>query len=176
MGKTIRSGERNIILKVMQFFENEKRNKAFIIPVNQVINRTCAATGISRKTILNIKKEYQTGTFSVALPSTSEQSIASEDLVMEYSAPIPREFRLSSPGKKRRSVNRKLNIDHFMICDIRDIVKNMCEVKKEAPTLKKVLTAAKRDLNFPGQRETLRKIMVHNLGFKLKKFNISKKV
>lgn len=57
MGKTIHSESRNLILKVLRFFESEKANKQYTIPVDQVVKRTCAATGISKRTLMKIKNE-----------------------------------------------------------------------------------------------------------------------
>lgn len=167
MDKTICDGERNLILKVMQFFENEKRNKS-VLPFDQAIKRTIAATGVSKRTLMNIKKEYRKITSSSVLSDMSEKSINSEGQVVEDCAPIARKFCQSLPRKK-------IEIDNSMIRAIRGIVKEMSVVKKEVPTLKKVFDIAKRDFNFPGHHETLRTIMIHKLGFKLKKFNRNKK-
>ncbi|KAL4720716.1 hypothetical protein ACJJTC_009264 [Scirpophaga incertulas] len=57
MGKTIHSEARTLILKVLTFFENEKANKRFMIPVDQAIKRACAATGVSKRTLMKIKNE-----------------------------------------------------------------------------------------------------------------------
>lgn len=56
MGKTLHSQTRNLILKVLSFFESEKANKQYIIPVDQAVKRTCAATGIPKSTLMKIKK------------------------------------------------------------------------------------------------------------------------
>ncbi|CAH0719492.1 unnamed protein product, partial [Brenthis ino] len=58
-GKTLRSDLRNVVLKVMTYFENEKKNRSYIIPVDQAMKRTAMATGISERTLRNIKQEVK---------------------------------------------------------------------------------------------------------------------
>ncbi|KAL4718754.1 hypothetical protein ACJJTC_001897 [Scirpophaga incertulas] len=75
MGKTIHSEERTLILKVLKFFESEKANKQYIIPVDQVVKRTWAATGISKFTLMKIKqeaRELRQASPPRASPSTSQ--------------------------------------------------------------------------------------------------------
>lgn len=163
MGKTIHSKERALILKVLAFFEREKEvskfvipvdptksahersehqkvNKKFMIPVDQPINRTCAATGISKSTLLRIKKQVKPVAPSITpVPSTSTST----------QLPGP-SIEPSTPGKKRRS-SKKINLDNFDLVALRNLINSFYTVKKEVPTLKKILAAAKADLNFPGE-------------------------
>lgn len=166
MGKTIHSRERELILKVLAFFEREKEmsklvipidptqnsqaarerekiNKKFIIPVDQVIARTCAATGISKSTLMRIKKEARHAAAqqpeTAPTPGTSTSGLAS-------TVPV----KLSTPGKKRKPSSQKIILDNFDLCALRNIVNSFYTVKKEIPTLKKILAVAKRDLNFRG--------------------------
>lgn len=57
--KHIRNEERRIISRVLKFFETEKLRGGYVIPVDQVLKRTSAATGVSLSTILHIIKEEQ---------------------------------------------------------------------------------------------------------------------
>nr|XP_049693460.1 uncharacterized protein LOC126053996 [Helicoverpa armigera] len=57
MPKTLKSGERMMVLKVKEFCEREKRNEAPIIPLRCVQARVVAITGISEKTVSKITKE-----------------------------------------------------------------------------------------------------------------------
>lgn len=159
MGKTIHSKERALILKVLAFFEREKEvskflipvdpkksyehvkvNKKFMIPVDQPINRTCAATGISKSTLIRIKKQVKPVTPSILpVPSTS----TSAQLPGPSTEP-------STPGKKRKS-RKRINLDNFDLVALRNLINSFYTVKKEVPTLKKILAAAKKDLNFPGK-------------------------
>lgn len=45
MPKTLKSGERQMVLKVKSFCERERRNKAPIIPLEHVRSRVAAMTG-----------------------------------------------------------------------------------------------------------------------------------
>ncbi|XP_045451000.1 uncharacterized protein LOC123659880 [Melitaea cinxia] len=57
MPKTLRSGERELVLKVKRFCEREKTNKAPLIPFENVRRRVAAMTGISEKTVTKICQE-----------------------------------------------------------------------------------------------------------------------
>ncbi|CAG4968931.1 unnamed protein product [Parnassius apollo] len=59
------------------------------------------------------------------------------------------ELKLSTPGKKRKQSSKKIELDNFDQCALRNLVNSFYTVRKEIPTLKKILTAAKADLNFP---------------------------
>ncbi|CAH2092203.1 unnamed protein product [Euphydryas editha] len=162
MGKTIHSGERNMILKVMEFFEREKKNKMYIIPIDNVIKRTCEATGVSKRTIMRIKNEFkklkESSALGIQIPEASTSATSHTTLVP----------RLTTPRKKRCPSN-KINVDSFTICAIRNIISNFYVLKKEVPTLKKILATAKLELKFQGQKETLRKLIINKLGYKFKK-------
>lgn len=111
--------------------EHEKINKQFMIPLDRPINRTCAATGISKSTLMRIKKQVKlTEPPSSPVPSTST------------SAPIPGP---STPGKKRQPSKKKINLDSFDLAALRNLVNSFYTVRKEVPTLKKILAAAKKD-------------------------------
>ncbi|CAB3261872.1 unnamed protein product [Arctia plantaginis] len=109
------------------------------MPVDKVIKRTCAATGISKRTLMKIKNEAKVVRQNDSpVPSTSSVSDSGP-------TPIP---KLSTPGKKRRSSAKKIELDNFDLCALRNIVNSFYTVRKEVPTLKKILAAAKKDLNF----------------------------
>nr|XP_053608001.1 uncharacterized protein LOC128673871 [Plodia interpunctella] len=146
-----------MILKVLHFFEEEKLH-GIAIPISQVEKRVCTATGISRRTLARIKNEEKEVLEKLRLsPQPGTSSEAPTETV-----------KLPTPGKKRKQ-KKKLEIDDFMICAIKTKIESFYDVYKEVPTLKKILNVVKRDLNFPGQRETLRKIITESLGFKFKK-------
>lgn len=144
MGKTIHSEARTFILRVLTFFENEKANRGFVIPVDQAIKRACAATGVSKRTLMKIKNEAKIAAQAVSSePSTS--MAASSSII---SRPIP---KLSTPGKNRKPSTKKIELDSFDLNALRNIINSFYTIRKEIPTLKKILVAAKRDLNFPGK-------------------------
>lgn len=160
-GKTIRSERRNVILNVLNFFETEKANKVVSFPVDQVIKRTVAATGVSDRTILRIKAEAKEIANQVKSPSTSTPS---------------RSINLPTPGKKRKPSRQKISLNGFELCALRNIVNNFYAVRQEIPTLRNILSIAKRELDFPGQISTLRCILIQKLGFKFKKCKKSQHV
>lgn len=153
-GKALRSGERNLVLKVFEFFENEKRNQQFCLPVDQAIKRTCMATGVSKATLMRIKTEAKR--LQTASPTPGSSSALTD-------------VKLSTPGKKRRPKSNRIQLDSFDMCALRNIVDSFYTVRKEIPTLNKILSLAKRDLNFQGEKTYLRQVLVDKLGYKFKK-------
>ena len=57
-GKRVRSGEKQILMNVRQFFEKEKHQGKSILR-DRVIERTALATGLSQATVKRVSKEYQ---------------------------------------------------------------------------------------------------------------------
>lgn len=164
MGKkrTIRGPERTMILKIFHFFEEEKL-RGITIPITAVDKRVCAATGVSRRTLTRIKREEEN-----EIAKRRRLEVENEPQPSTSSETPTKSVKLPTPGKKRIQ-KKKLEIDDFMICAIKTKIESFYTVHKEVPTLKKLLAAVKRDLNFPGQRETLRKILTEQLGFRFKK-------
>ncbi|CAH0730219.1 unnamed protein product, partial [Brenthis ino] len=126
-GKTLRSDLRNVVLKVMTYFENEKKNRSYIIPVDQAMKRTAMATGISERTLRNIRQEVK----KVASASSEAGASTSTEAI-----------KLSTPRKKKKKST--LEIDDFMICAIGNIInsfytrvaeKNVSQSEKEIEKL-----------------------------------------
>ncbi|CAG4961091.1 unnamed protein product [Colias eurytheme] len=70
MPHTLRSGEREMVLKVKTFCESEKRNNVPIIPLECVRRRVAAMTGISEKTVSKITKEGEVAALTETKIST----------------------------------------------------------------------------------------------------------
>lgn len=132
---------REIIFKVIKFFESEKQNRGYAFPVENVVKRACAATGLSESTIKRIKRD--------GLRAEATQT------------------RMTGP-KKKRVRKTKVQLDYFQLCALRGIV-NSYSMRKEVPTLGKILAAAKHELNYRGGKESLRLILLNKLGIKFKK-------
>ncbi|KAI5636830.1 hypothetical protein NE865_10421 [Phthorimaea operculella] len=132
---------REVIFKVIKFFESEKQNRGYAFPVENVVKRACAATGLSESTIKRIKRD--------GLRAEATQT------------------RMTGP-KKKRVRKTKVQLDYFQLCALRGIV-NSYTVRKEVPTLGKILAAAKHELNYRGGKESLRLILLNKLGIKFKK-------
>ncbi|XP_049884321.1 uncharacterized protein LOC126379562 [Pectinophora gossypiella] len=132
---------REVIFKVIKFFESEKQNRGYAFPVENVVKRACAATGLSESTIKRIKRD--------GLRAEATQT------------------RMTGP-KKKRVRKTKVQLDYFQLCALRGIV-NGYSIRKEVPTLGKILAAAKHELNYRGGKESLRLILLNKLGIKFKK-------
>ena len=150
MPKVVHSDERNLILRVLQMCEMEKR-EGWKFPRDQALKRAAFLTGKSESFLSKLKQEKG--------GKTPDEN-------------------LSTPGKRRRG-KKKIIVDDMDKCILRRKVHEIYDIKKEVPTLKKILAAAKgeeenqehrpqQDFHFQGGRETLRKILI-DIGFKFKK-------
>ncbi|KAL4708878.1 hypothetical protein ACJJTC_003960 [Scirpophaga incertulas] len=135
-GKTIHSEARTLILKVLTFFENEKANKRFMIPVDQAIKRACAATGVSKRTLMKIKNESK-------IVQQNDPPVPCTSVSGSVQKPIP---KLSTPGKKRRTSAKKVELDNFDLCALRNIVNSFYIVRKEVPDLEKNIGGCEKGL------------------------------
>ncbi|KAF9404446.1 hypothetical protein HW555_014330, partial [Spodoptera exigua] len=102
-GKTLHSQARTLALKVLKYFEDEKSNKTYLIPVDKALKRACAATGISKATLLRIKNEAK----KVPIISPDDDTVEPSPSTSE-ARPIP---KLSTPGKKRKQRTNKIELD-----------------------------------------------------------------
>ena len=139
---TIHSEGRELISRIITFFDNEKSAGTLTFPIENATKRAAAATGKSEATICKIRKES-------ALTSVSDD-------------------KLKSPGEKHKTNFRKIELDDFDLCVIRRTVQDFYTVKKEVPTLNNILQTLKEDIDFPGGKEFLRKILI-KIGFQFKK-------
>ncbi|RVE50547.1 hypothetical protein evm_004774 [Chilo suppressalis] len=146
--KVIRSAAREVILKVKQFCELEKKNNNVLIPLQNVQMRVAAMTGVSVKTVSRITKEGKTAM------ATSNKIV--------------------TPGKSRPQA-KKIDLDDFDLCCIRQKIHFFYVVKKELPTVNKLRLELKRDINFQGSNTTLRRIL-KLLGFRFKRCQSKRKV
>ncbi|KOB68538.1 putative reverse transcriptase [Operophtera brumata] len=132
---------KEVIYRVIKFFESEKQNRGYAFPVENVVKRACAATGLSESTIKRIKRD----------------GIRAEATQTKMTGP-----------KKKRMRKCKVQLDYFQLCALRGIV-NSYNIQKEVPTLGKILAAARNELNYTGGKESLRLILLNKLGIKFKK-------
>lgn len=139
--EAIEGQAKEVIFRVIKFFESEKQNRGYTFPVENVVKRACAATGLSESTIKRIKRD----------------GIKAEATQTKMTGP-----------KKKRIRKTKVQLDYYQLCALRGIV-NSYSVRKEVPTLGKILTAARNELNYTGGKESLRLILLNKLGIKFKK-------
>ncbi|KAL0851342.1 hypothetical protein ABMA28_007162 [Loxostege sticticalis] len=180
-GKAYRGEERDLILKVLTYFEKEKQKGSPLIPIERALDRASAATGVSIRTIRNIKNEAKKLLSTLPSPETSARiekfsiitpkPVTSAGIQMKtdriFTTEELQKVKLSTPKKKKKS-GKKLDVDDFTICAIRNIVESFYNVKKEKPTIRKVLAIAKSEFNFPGQATSLRKILKEKLGYRFR--------
>lgn len=139
--EAIEGQAKEVIYRVIKFFESEKQNRGYAFPVENVVKRACAATGLSESTIKRIKRD--------GLRAEATQT------------------KMSGP-KKKRVRKTKVQLDYYQLCALRGIV-NSYSLRKEVATLGKILTAARNELNYTGGKESLRLILLNKLGIKFKK-------
>lgn len=136
----LRRQARKIIYNVVQYMIKEKEEG--VKNVNAVQQRAANATGTSERTIRRILAEAKKDSQFVAV------------------------FR--TPGKKRprpSPITGSTGIDDFDESVIRRCVHNFHKTEKEIPTVNKLLSVLKRDLDFKGGKTSLKKIL-KKLGFK----------
>ncbi|CAD0200817.1 unnamed protein product [Chrysodeixis includens] len=104
MPKTLKSGARQLVLKLKSFCEREKRNKEPIIPLKRVRLRVATMTDISEKTVSKITKEGE-----VAASTATE---------------------ISTPGKHCPR-EKRVKLDDFELCALRHKIHEFYVVKKE---------------------------------------------
>lgn len=146
---TIHSQCREVIRKVITFCDREKNAGELLFPLECANKRAAAAVGTSEKTVSRIRKE------SKAADASGE--------------------KLRTPGKKRRQNPKKMFIDDFDRGVIRRTIQNFYTVRKEVPTLKSLLNVLKEEIQFPGKKEFLRKLL-KEMGFRFKKCKNKRKI
>lgn len=82
--------------------------------------------------------------------------------------------KISTPGKNRKK-GKTVKLDDFDKCAIRNKIHEMYTVRKEVPTLNKLLVELKNDIDFEGGRTTLWKIL-RQIGFKFSKCGSKRKL
>ncbi|KAF8770802.1 hypothetical protein HNY73_018291 [Argiope bruennichi] len=139
-GNRIVSKERKIVINVLRYFENECSQNQSSIPLCQPIKRAAEATGVSTRTVNRIKREVKnTG-------------------------------NVKSPSKQRRIgklICSSTSLDDFDFCVLRQTVSEFY-TRNEVPSLRTLLPAVKKKINFPWEVETLRRVL-QKIGFKKKR-------
>lgn len=82
--------------------------------------------------------------------------------------------KIVTPGKSRPQP-KKINLDDFDLCAIRQKIHAFYVVKKELPTVNKLVMELKEDINFQGSNTTMRRIL-KRLGFRFKRCQSKRKV
>ncbi|KAJ2951347.1 hypothetical protein O0L34_g13476 [Tuta absoluta] len=138
MNRTIRSGTREVIYKVFLRCLAEFQAGKLLTDLEDVYKRTADMTGKSESTVRRIADEGS-----------------------------KTEGKFSTPAKHRKGRPKK-ELDDFDKCAIRQKVHFFYSVKKEVPTLNKILALVKEDIGYNCSRAHLHKIL-KSIGFKYKK-------
>ena len=136
-GVRLTSQTKEVIERVRRFFELEKE-RGYYIKRSLPAERTSEATGISRRTIDKIHREY-----------------------------LACDGQILTPMKRYAASRIRINPDSFDKAIIRRLVHQLYEAKVY-PTLTNVLAKAKEEINFPGGRFCMWRVL-RDLGFTYKK-------
>ncbi|XP_045447431.1 uncharacterized protein LOC123655720 [Melitaea cinxia] len=154
MPKVVKSVKRQTILQVYAFCEKEKTENKLIIPLQQVRARVAAMTDVSESTVTRILRQERESSSVSGVPGPS---------------------KVTTPGKTRPNRDKKIKIDDFDASAIRQKIMSFYAVRKEIPTLNKLLVELREEINFEGGRTTLWKIL-KQLGYKYKKCQSKRKM
>lgn len=142
------SEAREVIRRVIDKCDEEARTGNLMHLLKQSSLRVQSYTGVSLRTITNIRKE----------------------------GAAAGESRLVTPGKKRPySEEKKFHMDEFDRRVVRDVINDFYLVRKQVPTVPKLLVAIRDKIDFPWKEETLRRLL-HQMGFKWKRCNKLRKI
>ncbi|RZF46450.1 hypothetical protein LSTR_LSTR012525 [Laodelphax striatellus] len=146
-GSPLLSQSRELVVKVRNFFQEEKDKGDILIPIARVVERSAAALGINKNTVVAICKEKEKKISKIGKTNMS----------------------LQTPGRKRRRQKPVTSIDVFQQEAIRQHIYSYIR-RKEHPTIEKLL-ASLRDSNlFRGSSFSLKSVLL-TLGFVYKKLN-----
>lgn len=147
-GKHYRRVTKRILHSVIKFCDNEADKGSMVIPVSHATKRASAITGVSKSSIRRIRTE--------GIQNNNDD--------------------FSSPKKRIvKSTIENVTLDKFDIDVIRRTVQEFYIREKKVPTVPKLLAILKEKINFPREKETLRKIL-HEIGFRWKKCRNKRKI
>ncbi|XP_073951822.1 uncharacterized protein [Choristoneura fumiferana] len=180
MVKTIKSGVRELIFKMITHFQNVKEEMESVREqkeqcLHKILTSTRELSEAVQTTIKNsVDKLKQMDKLDVSAEATYIQKISSmTGISLRTIRQIKHEGNTNSgiwvtPGKKRKCRATKRNIDDFDKVAIRNLINEFYLVRNEVPTIAKLLSELRQSIQFDGGHETLRKIL-HDMGFCFKK-------
>lgn len=140
-GSVLKSQARELVIKVRNYFEAEYQNGGPLLPLSQVRERVAAALGISGPTVSKITTEA-------------------------YGTSGMQANKLRTP-KKKRQPRRVTSVDNFDADAIRHHIYDYY-LRKEIPTLKKLVVSLRERGLFHGQKSSL-SLVLKEIGFSYKK-------
>jgi len=139
---------RKIISTVIEKCDEEKRQNSLTHPLNQATKRAAYYCDKSESFIKYLRKQRK----------------CSPD------------GKLFTPGKKRKTCEkRKLFLDDFDKCVVRNVVQEFYKSQNVVPTVKKLLPIVKERIHFPWGGKSLTRVL-KSVGFKWKKCRSKRKV
>ncbi|XP_046671567.1 uncharacterized protein LOC124361550 [Homalodisca vitripennis] len=142
-GVPLRTQARKLVCTAKEYFQQEKTNNGPLLPVAKVVQRTAAALGINKNTVVNICSEKK------------------KNIVEGGSGQV------HTPNKKKLPRQKRVtNLDNFQKDAIRRHVYAYYR-RKEYPTLKKLIQSLKDADLFNGCKSSL-SLVLKQLGFKYK--------
>jgi len=136
--KVLEGQTREVIANVIRICDEESANNAFKLPLKNKTERAAMYCGVGRSTIAKIRKEDQDR--------------------QKFNPTEP----LSTPGKKRKRLSVQEKIDNADFGVIRRIIEKFYTEYKVIPTLGKMLAKIKEEMEFPYERDSLRRLLKHN--------------
>ncbi|KAJ0183753.1 hypothetical protein K1T71_000176 [Dendrolimus kikuchii] len=170
-----------MILKMKEFCEAEHKNHGVLIPINNVRKRVAAMTGINIgntkkncKVIFNnnvIKYENNHSNSFILLQVCQRKltRVTKEGATAASTSKV-----IVTPGKSHPHT-KKLDLDGFDLCAIRQKIHSFYVVRKELLTLAKLRTSLREDINFQGSITTLHRIL-QSIGLKYKRCQSKRKL
>lgn len=146
-GRPLRGQAREIVYNVARFFKKQKEQHNMDMNIATV---TSEATGVSERLVNTVLKE-------------GKQSLERGEL------------SFSTPKGKKVPKKQRINVDTFTDSAIRQKIREFYAVKKECPSLRKLLNSLKEDDVIDCGREFLRK-RIKKMGFKWKKCQSNRKI
>ena len=150
---------KTIILNVFKYFKDESLKFPPNHPQRSYLKKTAEVTGLHHRTISWIFQSAKTSTASssaaqMPVPTTPALSASSNAAQVE-----------TAPSATRKEHSRAIVLDDFDKCAIRRTIQEFYTVRKQLPTMDKLLAVLRVEINSKGCRDTLRKI-VRSLGFR----------
>ncbi|KAJ0176698.1 hypothetical protein K1T71_007877 [Dendrolimus kikuchii] len=138
MPKVVKSADREMILKVKGFCEPEYKKHGVLISINNIRKRVATMTDNFGAAIYRFcpltsyRLEYSVSEKTVTRVTKEGATAASTSKV------------IITPGKSRPHT-KKLDLDEFDLCAIRQKIHSFYVARKELPTLAKLRAALKED-------------------------------
>ncbi|CAH0730572.1 unnamed protein product, partial [Brenthis ino] len=182
MNKTIKSGVREMLFRMIPKFEEKQQEKEalfnqkqdclrvvldFIKNLKNVAGVDDIVKTIEKLTALEQKDRIRTqNQYLDEIASMTEVSIAT--LKRRKKEGVVNEGVWNTPGKKRPHKPTVSNLDSFDKDAIRNKINEYYIVRKQVPTLRTLLVELKESIGFTGCRKTLRHLLLSN-GYEFKR-------